>query len=177
MRRVSVVLMDLDNTLWDWLHIWHTTFLAEFSKIVEISGLDPELLQRDIKEIHRKHRTSEYVFLIQEIPSLKKLHPGEDLLELYAPAIQAYRLARREVLALYPGVRETLEYLRGVGCLLVAYTESFHYFTDYRVRKLKVDGLLDYLYSPDLPPSAVPHLKLVPTQPWVPEEAPEARAY
>ncbi len=146
---ISTVVMDLDNTLWDWVAIWHATFRAELNKLIELSGLSEELLKKEIRAVHQLHGTSEYAFLIEELPSLGDKHPGEDLTEVYAPAIDAYRQARRQVLHLYPGVRDTLTRLRRVGCLLVGYTESQSFYTRYRVRRMELDGLLDPLYSPD----------------------------
>ena len=34
-----------------------------------------------------------------------------------------------------------------MGCLLVGYTESMGYYSKYRIKKLGLDGVLDYLYS------------------------------
>ena len=93
-------------------------------------------------------------FSIEELPSLVSKHPGEDLAKRYEAAIDDYRKARRETLHLYPGVFDTLREIRSAGCLIVGYTESMAYYSNYRMRRLKLDGLLDYLYSPadhDLP--------------------------
>ena len=156
---VSTVVLDLDNTLWDWVHIWHSTFSAELDVLLRLSGINREVLLSEIREVHQRHGTSEYAFLIEELPGLQALHPGEDLTVIYGEAIQAYRNKRREVLKLYPLVEETLSTLKGRGCLIVAYTESLAYYTGYRVRKLGLDGVLDYLYSPadhDLPSGLTP---------------------
>jgi beta-phosphoglucomutase-like phosphatase (HAD superfamily) len=55
---------------------------------------------------------------------------------------------------MYPGVLETLEELKDRGCLLVGYTESMAFYSNYRLRKLGLDRILDYVYYPadhDLP--------------------------
>jgi FMN phosphatase YigB (HAD superfamily) len=66
-----------------------------------------------------------------------------------APAIDAFREARRNTLRLYPGVKSTLSTLRARGVLIAAFTESKAFYTSYRFRKLGLDGLVDYLYSPE----------------------------
>lgn len=152
--RVSVVLLDLDNTLWDWQEIWYRSFRAMLDEIVRISGIPEEELHGPISEVHKKHGTSEYAFLLGELDLLKEKHPGEDLTKVYASAIKAFREARRSALQLYPSVFETLWAFRDAGCLVIGYTESQAYYTNYRMRRLGLDGLLDYLYSPadhDLP--------------------------
>lgn len=152
---VTTVVVDLDNTLWDWVSIWHATFRAQLDKLVELSGLPESVLTAEIRAVHQRHGTSEYAFLIEELPSLKARHPGEDLAARYAPAIEAFRRVRRQALRLYPGVLDSLLELRARGVRLVAYTESQAFHTTYRIRQLGLDGVLDYIYSPpdhDLPP-------------------------
>lgn len=147
-HRISTIITDLDNTLWDWLDIWHRPFAAMLDQLVRRSGLPRHQLEAEIRAVHQQHGTSEYAFVVEELPSLRRLHPGEDPTEVYASAIAAYRNARDEALKLYPGVYETLLSLRNKGCLLVAYTESMAFYTNYRLRKTGVDQLLDVLYSP-----------------------------
>jgi phosphoglycolate phosphatase len=123
--------------------------------LVRDSGVPREVLEAEFRTIHQKHGTVEYAFSISELPSLIKQHPGEDLAVRYSTAILAFREARRERMRLYPTVRETLTVARQAGCKLVGYTESFAFYSAYRIRRLDLDLLLDAVYSPadhDLPP-------------------------
>jgi phosphoglycolate phosphatase-like HAD superfamily hydrolase len=148
MQDISVVVTDLDNTLYDWFEMWYCSFSRMLASLVEASGIKQEIFEREIREVFQRNGTSEYKFLIEELPSLQKKHPGEDLINLYSPSIQAYRDARAETYHLYPTVLETLLTLKERGCLIVGYTESRSCYTLLRVKKLQLDGLLDYLYSP-----------------------------
>jgi phosphoglycolate phosphatase-like HAD superfamily hydrolase len=157
--KISVVITDLDNTLFDWFEVWHRSFSAMLDNIVKKSGVPRERLLGEIKEVHRRHGTSEYAFLIEELPSLKEKHPGAKIVELYDDAIQAYREARRSSLRCYPSVKSTLYTLKSRGVYIVAYTESMAFYTRYRFLKLELDGLIDVLYSPrdhDLPAGLTP---------------------
>lgn len=152
--RVSTVITDLDDTLFDWVDIWHRSFKAMLDCLVEQSGIPKDTLEREFKAVHQRHGTSEYAFSIQELPSLLERFPGEDLPSKFGEAIHRYNKARKEALALYPGVRETLQTLKANGCVVVGYTESMAFYSNRRVKKLGLDGLLDYIYSPkdhDLP--------------------------
>ena len=153
-RRVTVVVTDIDNTLYDWMAMWSPAFGGMLARLTADSGLPREALEREFHALHQRHGTTEYAFAIQELPSLRALHPGEDLVARYAGAIEAYRAARRRTLRLYPGVAEALAAIRATGCLVVGYTESRAYYVNYRIRALGLDGLLDYVYSP--PDHALP---------------------
>ena len=152
----TVLVTDMDNTLFDWLGMWQAAFGAMLEHLIADSGVPRATLEAEFFAIHQRHGTTEYAFAIQELPSLRARHApdAEDLPRRYAAAIDAYRVMRRRTLALYPGVRETLRAVRAAGALVIAYTESRAYYADYRVRTLELDGALDYLYS--LPDHALP---------------------
>ena len=158
-KRISLVITDLDNTLFDWFGQWYHAFDALLSRLARDSGISKDILIPEIKKIHQKHGTSEYAFLIEEIPSISEKFPNQDLAKKFDDAIHAYRSARKQHLRLYPGVMATLQTLKRRGCLIVGYTESMGFYTNYRIRRLNLDGVLNYLYSPpdhDLPPGMTP---------------------
>ena len=47
----------------------------------------------------------------------------------------------------YPSVRETLLTLKDKGVLIVAYTESLAFYSKFRIKRLGLDGVIDFLYS------------------------------
>lgn len=146
----TAVILDLDNTLWDWVATWYASFSAMLRVISDISGLPEVELLPAVRRVHQRHGTSEYTFLIEELEVVH--HPNEsrrELLDRFRPAIEAFRDARRRTLALYPSVAETLWALYDRRVSVVAYTESTAYHTAYRVRRLGLDGLLNTVYSPE----------------------------
>lgn len=143
-----VLITDVDNTLLDWQHLWYQTFSAMIDKVLEISGVDADELYDQCSIIHQKYGTSEYSRLLDELPCLRELY-GDDTVTVMAPAIEAFRVSRRRVLHLYPTVEDTLRSLKAAGVLIAAFTESKAFYTSYRFRKLGLDGLVDYLYSPE----------------------------
>jgi phosphoglycolate phosphatase len=147
-KRITAVITDLDNTLYDWFGIWYRCFRPMLDEIVRISGADEERVIGEIRAVHQKYGTTEYAFLIQELPSIRQRHPAGDVCEIYESAIGAYRDNRRKYLELYPGVMDTLAAIRRAGSLIVGYTESKQFYTNYRIRKLDLDGVIDFVYSP-----------------------------
>src|SRR5437667_2084377 len=113
--RISVLITDLDNTLYDWVGIWYASFNAMLEALLVKSGVQRAQLIAEIKAVHQKHKTSEYAFLIEELPSLLAKHPGQQLTDVYADAIDQYRDARRRTLRCYDGVVTTLKTMREVG--------------------------------------------------------------
>lgn len=148
-RNIKIVITDFDNTLFDWFRVWYECFSAMLKKIVEISGIDEEVLKREIKAIHQRYGTSEYAFLIEEIPSLQKKHSGKEFLEVYHEAIENYRIQRRKNLKLYPTVLKSFKKIKQQGTLLFIYTESKQFYSKYRIKKLGLDGIVDTIFYPE----------------------------
>jgi phosphoglycolate phosphatase-like HAD superfamily hydrolase len=145
---VSALITDLDNTLFDWLDSWYHSFRLLLAGIVEVSGLPVEVLLPEIKALHQQHGTSEYAYLIHQLPALRARHAECDLPHVYQGVIAACRAARQARLALYPGVMETLLTLKHRGVVLVAHTESLARYSVDRLLLLGLDGVIDVLYAP-----------------------------
>lgn len=144
------MVVDLDNTLWDWVSVWYQSFSAMLAKIAEISGRSEDELKPHIQAVFREHGTSEYAFVIEELDVLAQ--NGESpaaVRDRYDAAVEAHREARAKSLEPYPGVRETLQTLRANGVVLVGYTESMVVYSTHRLVRLGLDGMLDYLYAPE----------------------------
>ncbi|AZZ82290.1 HAD family hydrolase [Gordonia alkanivorans] len=142
-----LLVTDLDNTLWDWFEAWHTSFSAMLDALVEQSGVARETLLPEIRAIHQKRGTTEYSYLLNEVPSLIEAAGSAAPLEAYDDAIHALNRARKKSTLLYPGVMETLTDLKGDGVRIVAYTESIAYWTEWRIKHTELDGVIDVLYS------------------------------
>lgn len=148
MLNKKVLIVDVDNTLLDWFEIWHRSFSVMLDKSLEITGCNREKILKEIRVIHQKNGTSEYAFLLEEIPSFLELYKDKSvLIEALRPAIISYRSERKKNLKLYDGVGETLKYVKDKKALIVAYTESKSYYSKYRLIKLGLDGVIDYLFT------------------------------
>jgi phosphoglycolate phosphatase-like HAD superfamily hydrolase len=146
--RKTTLITDFDNTLYDWFHTWYQSFNAMLTEIERISGVPRNELIPEIRQIHQKYGTSEYSFLIEELPVIKTKFAGRDLMQVFDSAVHAYRSARKSSLKLYDGVVETLTDLQSNGVMIVIYTESLGYYTNYRVRRLELESLVNFVYSP-----------------------------
>jgi FMN phosphatase YigB (HAD superfamily) len=147
--RVRLLVTDFDNTLYDWFASWYPAFSAMLETICASSGIAREQLLGEIREVNQRRRTSEYSYLLNELPSLTRLHPHEDIAKVYDEAIHKFRSIRQRALRLYPGVKDALVHLKELGVPIVVYTESLAYYSAWRLRRLTLDGIVDCLYSPN----------------------------
>jgi FMN phosphatase YigB (HAD superfamily) len=143
---VRVIITDLDDTLYDWVAMWHAQFTAQLNVVLRETGIDRGTILRDWKKVHEKHGTSEYVFAVEELPSLRNLGK-EQIKAISDRAFGAGQKARKEALKLFPEVLQTLVYLKEKECMIVGFTESKSYYAGQRIRALGLDGIMKYLYS------------------------------
>ncbi|WP_063700031.1 HAD family hydrolase [Pseudoalteromonas gelatinilytica] len=145
----SVLITDIDNTLFDWFSIWFATFNPLLEKTSEITGVSKDILKAEIRTIHQKHGTAEYAFVLEELPSLQAIYKDKDeLLRTLNPAIHASRSNRLSHLKLYKGVYDTLSELRSKRVKVIAYTESKEWYTKFRLKRLGLEYFIDTVYSP-----------------------------
>lgn len=149
----KLLITDVDNTLFDWQRLWYECFSAMSKTAIEISGIDPDEFYLECSHLHQMHGTSEYTFVLTELPPFKKMY-GDKIVSVMQPAIDSFREARTKNLRLFPDIDKTLDQLRDAGVTIAAFTESKAFYTNYRFRKLGLDQKIDFLYSPmdhDLP--------------------------
>lgn len=104
----KLLILDFDNTLFDWVKLWHSCFVAMTDEVERISKIGLADIQDEIRAIHQTHGTSEYAFLLEEVPTLRRFLDGRQARDVFQPAITAFRNQRRQLLKLYPSVAETL---------------------------------------------------------------------
>ncbi|MGN7964917.1 HAD family hydrolase [Microbacterium sp. 22179] len=155
----QLLVVDLDNTLWDWFRAWYHSFAALLDGLSRATGLPKPDLERAIRPIHQARGTSEYSWLIDELEVLRPYARDRTLREAFDDALYAQNKARLEHTELYPGVLDTLRSIGATGTPIVAYTESLEYWTHWRIRHLHLDGVIARLYSSpdhDAPAGLVP---------------------
>jgi FMN phosphatase YigB (HAD superfamily) len=148
-RQFSLVIFDLDNTLYD----WYAAFLPAFYDMVSVASLALKCEQDDLldqlRRVHVYHGDVEHPFSLLETDVVKRLAQveGEDRISsLLDPAFHAFNRSRKANLKLYPGTIDVLKTLRGYGIQLVAYTDSKYYAAWGRVERLGLVDLFEKVY-------------------------------
>jgi len=149
--KISLVITDLDNTLYDWVS-FYVPALYEMARVAsEILGVEQDLLLDDLQAVHRKYENSEQPFALLEAACVQDQMASlsrEELVDHLDPAFYAFNRVRKEELVLYDGVVETLNTIRISGAIIVAHTEARVPNSLFRVKTLGLDSVIEKLYAP-----------------------------
>jgi FMN phosphatase YigB (HAD superfamily) len=148
-RRFSLLIFDLDNTLYD----WYSAFLPAFYEMATVAAnaleCDRELLLDQLQQVHIKHRDVEHPFSLLETDIVKRMleeNNTDIVMNIVDPAFHAFNRKRKENLRLYPGVLETMNTLRDSDIRLIAYTDSKYYAAWGRICRLGLEDIFETVY-------------------------------
>lgn len=162
LERRKALLLDLDNTLYDWVAYFAPALRGMCQALSEMTGLPSSTIFGEFKAVFAKHGTVEYSFALQELPSLLAMHPEDssaDLVARYRHVIDVFQHRRRAYLRPYPGVKNGIELLRQVGYEIFGVTDSRRFQAENRLRQLRLDRLINGLCC--VSDHAVPHADTV----------------
>lgn len=161
MKRFSLIIFDLDNTVYD----WYAAFLPAFYEMVRLAsgiiGCNEEQLLEELREVHRRHHDVEHPFSLYETSIVQNLaaSKGEDAVwQILDPAFHAFNKLRKDNLKLFPEAKETLTALRSRGIDLVAYTDSTYFAALGRIERLGLSDFFERIYCRERSESQRPHL-------------------
>jgi FMN phosphatase YigB (HAD superfamily) len=63
-KTIDTLIVDLDNTLFDWFAVWYASLDPVYREIVRVTGQPTDKIEADIRAVHQARRTSEYTFLL-----------------------------------------------------------------------------------------------------------------
>jgi len=147
---VNVVILDMDNTLYDWVSYFVPAIHAMLAEAARLLDVDEAKLRDDLRAVHVSHGNTEQPFALLETQVVGKRLPTFDRRERHdflEPAFDAFNEVRKERLQLYPGVRETLQAINATGCRLFGHTEATEVNISSRVRALGLNQLLEGIYA------------------------------
>jgi len=147
--KVQLLICDLDNTLYDWMGYFVSSFYSMITKATEVLNCDQEKLLEDFKKVHQQHHDVEYPFALLETQTVLSLYPQATKQQLYeqlAPIFAEHKLAREKNLRLHPQVYETLEAIRNKNIKLIAHTEANLFSVTNRLERLNLTHFFEKIY-------------------------------
>jgi len=148
---ISLVITDLDNTIYDWLSAFVPAFYAMVKEAAPLLGVSEDELLDDLKAVHQRHGDSEHPFALLETRSVEIKFgnvPKLEAAKLLDPAFHAFNSVRKHNLKLYDGVYETLEQISSRAVPIVAYTDARVINCLFRLERLHVKSFFSRLYAP-----------------------------
>lgn len=145
-----LLITDLDNTLYDWVTYFATSFSAMTKALVQLLEVDEQIILDEFKVVHQRYGNSEQPFAVLELPSVRRRFGDvnrSQLVHKLDPALHAFNSARKKSLKLYDDVASTLLTLRSQGVTIVGHTEAIAVNAYYRLSKLQVVDCFQRLYT------------------------------
>jgi phosphoglycolate phosphatase-like HAD superfamily hydrolase len=147
----KLLILDLDNTLYDWVASFVPAIYAMIESASEILQVSSEQIIAELKVVNQRHGDTEHPRAIFEIASAIKTFAGDHdkIAGALRPAIVRFQETNMGLLALYDGVQETLGAAKDAGVTIVAYTDARVASSLPRVNALGLRPYLTKLYTPD----------------------------
>ncbi len=159
---VKLLVMDIDNTVFDWVDYYVNAFGGLLSTVADTIKVPYATLAAQAKEVFAAHGSIEYPFAVQELPAVNE-HYGDDIDRMLSECVDPSRVVFKALavkhMVLYPGVAETLQQIRTAfrGMPIVALTDAPRYVAMWKLNKLGILPMFDAVYGlsdPRLPTSA-----------------------
>lgn len=149
MHRVAGIILDLDNTLYDWVTFFSEASTAMAAAAARELGTSTDALFAELKTVHQRYSDSEYPFALLETPTVNARWGSNrrEAKRSLQHAFAAFNDARDRTLKLYPGTHAALERIRSTGSPVIAHTEASVVNAAFRLRKLGVLPQLSRLYA------------------------------
>jgi FMN phosphatase YigB (HAD superfamily) len=149
------VIVDVDNTLYDWVAVWAGAFSALVRSLADASGYDEAFWIERAQAVHRQHGAIECPSLLTDLAAAGTWPAAVDPAHLLQRAAAAYRQHWDQQLRLYEGVREALVEMAWRGHHVVAYTESDASIAANRLGRLGLSSVIRCVFGrPPLPSAA-----------------------
>lgn len=145
---MKALILDIDDTLFDWLDMWEGAFLAALTEMKR-GGSVEESLKAKLRELHVAAGTSERGY--NKGDALHLAISAEDA----EAAGDAYEREAAKRTTPFPGVVETLSDLASRGIAIVLHTSSPSAVAHHRGLALGLDGIASRIYATETRPPTI----------------------
>jgi FMN phosphatase YigB (HAD superfamily) len=140
--RISLIVIDADNTLYDWVRGWAAATGPMIDRIARRTSTPRALVESAVRDVHRRWGVTECPSCVAELP-WDHTSAGAEADEISREWDRHFSAAR----PLYARTGETIADVRGVGARVVVCTESLPEPTAHRLALAGLAGSYDRLYA------------------------------
>ena len=133
----TILITDLDNTLYNWVDYYGPAFRAMVHLIAQATGVEEDIIYNDFRRVYHEFGSIEHTFSIQELDLVKAM--SKDILEaLIHTARVAFGMIGRTKLKPYAGVLDTLSWAMNAGILVICSTNAPINLAEFHLRQLRL---------------------------------------
>jgi FMN phosphatase YigB (HAD superfamily) len=150
-RKISLLITDLDNTVYDWITAFVPSLYAMVRTASPILHVDENVLLDELQDVHQRHKDTEHPFALLETKTVVEFarnNPSFDIRKVLDPAFHAFNRLRKEKLKVYETVLESLYTLQKANIPVVAYTDARIVSSIFRINLLNIRMYFTELYAP-----------------------------
>jgi FMN phosphatase YigB (HAD superfamily) len=136
----SVILTDLDNTIYNWVDFFAPSFRAMLHAVAAQVDLPEDQLTNEFREIFTRYGSVEYPYSIQKLRVCQGM-AADNVSRLVHVGRVAFGKTKRKRLEPYPGVEETLLWAKRNDIPVIAVSNAPWYIAWRRIWSLGLKGL------------------------------------
>ena len=155
MRRTAphLLVLDIDNTLFDWLPYYADSNTAVLKTLAELIAVPFPQLVEEFKQL-MEHFDCNNSFVLPQLPSLAQMPTRPDSAVIYQQCTAVFLQKANAALTPYPGVETTLSTIKRYRphIKIVALTDSPALEAVWKITRLGLDPYFDGVYGLSNPP-------------------------
>lgn len=158
--KCKMVILDMDNTIYNWLDVYSYCFQKQIEYLHEKTGIEVNTIKKSFKQVFKKYDSLEVPDAVLELNIWDQCTMHREQIEDIQKVVQNILMdGWRQNIKLYPHVRETLEWLRINSVYVIGISDAFSFWIDYRLTCLSMLECFDRIYA--LENSRIIHSKVV----------------
>lgn len=145
----KVIILDLDNTLYDWNDAYTISFMSLVNLHHELFSISEKDVIVNFKKYFKKQGTLEILPTLDYMITYPNNHLNETELKILAnKSCQFFLDAWKKNISLYEGVYEAIKTLKSNDIKIIAFSDASMFWATYRLRCLKILSAFDKIYAP-----------------------------
>lgn len=142
------LILDLDNTVYNWVDAFLPSFRAMVHKLSGELGLEEAEIVDDFREVYKRRGTVEYPRVVEELMLWERHRVDLELKQKLSKLVnKVFSITYRQNLKPFPNVKEVLEWMRDEQVVVVGLSDALERWVCYRLRALGIERFFIGLFT------------------------------